>query len=214
MRRLLVAATLLALGGVAGAGACGFPEVSFAESTEAGEDATVDGASVDPTAEAGNDAKSDAAAPPDAAEILIDGSSPDALIVKDAGMAIDAAGCAPTDCDCDLDGYKDTLKAGCNMGANDCDDSDSRSHPMQGFLEDEAKPPQLGDWDCSGAAEPLYATNVTCAGLSLGLGCSKIFGFEDLPQCGKTGSFIQCTGSLLDLGCKVGTREMRKQPCK
>ena len=215
MRRLLIASLVLAVGAVAGAGACGFPDVAFSEDPETG--ASGDGSVADgpgnTTAE-GGDAKADSSQNPEGGQILIDGSSPDALIAKDAGMAIDASGCAANDCDCDKDGVANTLKAGCSGPVTDCDDSDPRAHPGQKFLEDPAVPPLFGDWDCSGTPEPLYKTNVSCAGLTLGLGCANIFGFEDSPLCGQTGSFIQCTGSVLDLGCKVGTRDMRKQPCK
>jgi hypothetical protein len=218
VRRIFFFATALFAAGGAGAAACSFPNVPVFADDVLGADGAVDG-TTNPGDGADDDASSadgaTEAATDSGGEILIDGSSPDALIVKDAGQAIDASGCAANDCDCDKDTYKSTGKAGCSGGSNDCDDNDPRRHPNQGYLEAPAGPAQGGgDWDCNGTAEPLYKTSVTCAGLTLGLGCADIFGFSDVPLCGQTGTFIRCKGSLLTLACSVGTTEMKIQPCK
>jgi hypothetical protein len=195
MRGVLIGLSSILVACLAGVTACQFDDATF------GEHAAGDG----------DDAASDNEDP---GEILIDGSPPDALIVRDGGPPIDGSGCDPSDCDCDKDGYKNTLKAGCGSGARDCDDTDPRTHPLQGFREESAVLPQVGDWNCDMVAEPLYATSVTCDKHLLGIGCSNVFGFEDAPRCGQAGHFIRCKKSLLNLGCAVGTRMTITQPCR
>lgn len=115
-------------------------------------------------------------------------------------------------CDGDGDGYNDLTKPGCADagGASDCDDSDPRTHPNQDYLPDLPVAPRLGDWNCVKGVEKLYATNVTCGSLSL-FGCSSA-GFEGAVDCGKEGSFVQCTAQ--GLVCGVGTRTTKKQTCR
>ena len=211
MRGVLVAVSLVALGTLAGMTACTFAEVTFAEADPTDGGAGEGGVQPDGP---GSEGSGDDAA--DASEIKIDGESPDALIAKDSGgPPIDASGCPANECDCDKDGFKNTLKAGCSGGELDCDDSDPRAKPGQIYLEDPATTQQRGDWNCVNGAEPLYATSVKCEGRLLGLGCSDVFGFEDTPQCGEMGSFIRCKrASLLALDCSVDTRAAVKQPCK
>lgn len=214
MRRIFVALLSCSLSAGAAVGACGFPDVSYGTGADT-NGGTVDGTLADTGTTTDSGAASDASARKEAGEILIDGSSPDALIVQDAGQKFDASGCQAADCDCDHDGYKNSLKAGCGGTSPDCDDRDSRTHPDQGFLLEKGDFPQQGDWDCNGTVERLYKTSVTCAGLNLGLGCADIFGFEDAPACGEPGSFIRCErASLLSLSCTVASRESRTQPCR
>lgn len=212
MRRLLIilGSVSLAMGTT---WACSFPEVTFGppDELEAGVG----------DAEPGSDGAADA---PDAFEeehdagpILIDGSTVDALVVVDAGGKVDAAGCAS--CDCDDDNYNDLDKDGCDGagGAPDCDDTDSRTHPNQGYLFDKAEPPRNGDWDCSGTVEKLWTNeNTTCSGLTLGLGCSDIYGFTSPVACGEKGTWIRCKKrpGLLALDCIVDEQKLETQLCK
>jgi len=190
--------------------ACSFPEPLFST------DGDPDGSTLDVStaSDGGADTgRSDGSPDEDAGEILIDGSSPDALIAGDAGQRVDASGCEPTDCDCDKDGFNETLKAGCNDGgARDCDDSDPRARPGQGFRTDPSEAPMFSDWNCDGKATPLYDVNVSCEGLTLGLNCPNIFGFSDNPRCGQTGTWIRCKTGLLS--CVVGSTATLVQPCQ
>ena len=144
--------------------------------------------------------------------VLVDSGDPDALVVKDAGGKIDAAGC--TSCDCDGDGFNDLAKPGCADagGMNDCDDTDSRTHPGQGYLVDLAAPPRNGDWNCDGVVNKLYAPNLTCSGL-LGATCSATSGFTGDPACGAAGTLVTCVVS--GVSCAVGAQgTMTRQACK
>lgn len=203
----LVVSSGVALGTFA---ACSFPEPLFTD------DDGLDGSIPDGTAKADTSAdapRSEGSADEDAGEVLIDGSSPDALISGDAGQRVDASGCDPTDCDCDRDGFNETLKAGCNDGGRrDCDDTDPRANPGAGFRTDPPEGPMFSDWNCDGKATPLYDVNVSCEGLTLGLNCPTIFGFSDNPRCGQSGTWIRCKAGLLS--CVVGTTTPLVQPCQ
>ncbi|MBX3211095.1 MAG: hypothetical protein KF850_03610 [Labilithrix sp.] len=194
--------------------ACSFPEVTFGppDDVEAGDDAPApgEGGAADVTDALEEEEQ-------DAGPILIDGSTVDALVVVDAGGKVDAAGCAS--CDCDDDNYSDLDKPGCDLagGAPDCDDTDSRTHPNQGFLFDKAEPPRNGDWDCNGTVEKLWTNEqATCSGLTLGLGCSNIFGFTAPVACGEKGTWIRCKKrpGLLALDCIVDEQKLETQLCK
>lgn len=214
MPRWLVLAVVSGVVAFAAMEACSFPSPSFSSDDTIGPDASTDG-TLDGAGNPDVDRAPDGGVREDAGEVLIDGSSPDALIVQDAGQKVDASGCAPADCDCDKDGFNETLKAGCGTGPRDCDDSDPRAKPGQGFLTAPAEPPQFADWNCDGTATPLYDVNVTCDGLTLGLGCSNIFGFKDAPQCGKVGTWIRCArASLISLNCTIGEQAQLPQPCQ
>ncbi|MDF2691860.1 MAG: hypothetical protein K0S65_243 [Labilithrix sp.] len=203
MRRVLLP-TGVALLVFAAAWSCAFPEVTFGPA----EDGAVDGA-VDAT----NDA---ALEDPEPGPILIDGSSLDALVVADAGGKVDASEC--TSCDCDSDNYNDPDRDGCapSGGQFDCDDIDSRTRPLQGFLFDKAEAPRNGDWDCNGKVEKLWNESTTCAGLTLGLGCPNIFGFTEPVACGEKGNWIRCKrrSGLLALDCEVDEQKLEVQLCK
>ncbi|MBN9167788.1 MAG: hypothetical protein BGO98_18875 [Myxococcales bacterium 68-20] len=196
--------------------ACSFPDVTFgpAEDLEAGVEA---GAEVDADPQPVADAGSDALEEQDSGPILIDGSTVEELVVVDAGGKVDAAGCMS--CDCDGDHYNDLTKPGCEdaPGPHDCDDNDSRVHPRQGFLFDRAESPRNGDWDCSGKVEKLWTNEkATCAGLTLGLGCSDIYGFTSPVACGERGSWLRCKrrSGLLALDCIVDEQKLETQLCK
>lgn len=167
---------------VAAIAACGFPDVGFAPAGGDGGPSTNEGGAETSSGDAADDAK-----------ILVDGGDPDALIVRDAGQKVDAAGCA-SGCDCDGDGFNNNLKAGCNSGgANDCDDEDPRSQPGRGFLIDKAESPQFGDWNCSGKLEPLYDELVDCTKLNPGKStCDDKQGYAGAVGCGNFGTLIKC----------------------
>jgi hypothetical protein len=203
--------------------ACAFPDVTFGPQpdVEAGPPDVLSGDSESDSDSDGDTASADGStvgdAEADVLPILIDGSTLDALIVIDGGGKVDATGC--TSCDCDDDNYNDLGKQGCAGagGQPDCDDKDSRTHPQQGFLFDNAEPPRNGDWDCSGKVEKLYTNEkTTCAGLTLGLGCSDIFGFTGPVACGQKGEWIRCMKrpGLLTLDCVVGEQRLETQLCK
>lgn len=165
--------------------ACSFPDVTFAPGSGGEAGPTNEGSA----SESGTDAS-----------VLIDGSDPDALIVRDAGQAIDASGCQPSDCDCDKDNYKSAAKAGCvdagvDAGPLDCNDFDSRYHPGQGFVPDKPTPPGTGDWDCNTRIDHLYAANLDCTKVNPGATCDGTFGFEDNPGCGESGTYVKCKTS-------------------
>jgi hypothetical protein len=214
MRRLRFVLGLTAA--VVGASwACVFPEVTFG--TEPADEAGTDGAQTVPGEASLPDDDASPLVDEDSGPILIDGSTLDALVVLDAGGKVDAAGC--TGCDCDDDKYNDLGKPGCASagGQNDCDDNDTRSHPLQGYLFDKAESPRNGDWDCNGGVEKLYTReDTTCAGLTLGLNCGNIFGFTQPVPCGEKGPWIRCKkrSGLLALDCEVAEQKLETQLCK
>ena len=209
-RRVLVVASVLGLLGCAIGVACTFPTVEF---RGGGGEGGTDG---EGGADGGPDSTPDS---PDDFRVLIDGGDPDALIVKDGGMKIDASGC--TSCDCDNDGFN-VMRAGCQDagGAIDCDDTDTRSRPDQGYLFDKPEAPQFGNWNCTNGVEKLYKTNTICTALSPGGACDAMFGFEDDPACGASGNLVTCksVGSpplYIGGGCVVGAQnKATKQACK
>lgn len=190
--------------------ACTFPDVSFAPP---GATNTEAGSSDGPVADGivGTDFD---------ATVLVDGSDPDALIVRDAGAKIDAAGCAAAECDCDGDGFKATQKAGCEGGLDDCDDHDERVRPNQGYLIATPEPPIFGDWNCSTAVEKLYPDGFSCSSLQGGTACNDAVGLEDQPACGGFGTLLKCKTEPvpplnLTTRCVVGARTpMTQQACK
>lgn len=155
------------------------------------------------------------------AQVKIDGADPDALVVKDAGGKVDTDACAANDCDCDDDTFNDLTKAGCADagGPADCDDTDTRTRPDQGFLEVKGEPPRNGDWNCKNGVERLYPkTNLKCGDVAVGAECDGTFGFEDNPACGAKGTFVTCKTSctaLLICSCVVVSRDVQHtQACK
>jgi hypothetical protein len=161
--------------------ACSFPDVTFTAGPGTGnEGGNPDGG------DGGTDASEDA-------RILVDGADPDALIEKDSGKKVDAAGCDPSDCDCDKDGFRNTQKAGCEGGANDCDDNDTRAQPNKGYLLDLAEEPVFGDWNCANGVEPLYPENFDCTTRAPGATtCDNAGGFTGTVGCGKFGTLVKC----------------------
>ena len=192
-RRVFAVGALL---GAAGWAAC---------SSDYGENPTTPGtdASTDETAADASDVVVDTA-------IFIDGQSPDALIVRDAGTkGIDAASCDAT-CDCDKDGFD---RPNCGDGGEDCDDTDQRVRPDQGFLEIPGEPPRNGDWNCKNGVEKLYPVNINCSGMALGA-CSSVQGFSNDPDCGTPGTYVFCAVSGGGIFCAVGATQSRLQACK
>jgi hypothetical protein len=140
---------------------------------------------------------------------LFDGGDPDALITRDAGQQVDAAGCM--DCDCDNDGFD---RPGCGNDAGlDCDDNDSRYRPNQSFVIDKPESGKTGDWDCRNGVEKLFPTNVTCGLLTLS-GCAGAEGFNGDPGCGEEATYVRCTPAILGLLCTIGSSETKKQACR
>ena len=209
MKRLLGAIAACAVTSAATAAGCAADPFRERE-----VDITADGS----LAEGGGSDGSTGDSAPDSASF--DAAVPDAPIVSDAGAKVDASGC--TTCDCDSDGYSDLTKTGCADagGVQDCDDTDSRSRPSQGFLVELGEPPRQGDWNCNGAVEKFYPPNTSCTALSPGAPCDATFGFKDNPACGATGMFVTCksTGSpplYVGGGCVVATQNTTtKQACK
>jgi hypothetical protein len=218
-RNAVVVAMTLAMMVAAGAAACGFPDVMFAEV-------------VDPSTEGGADVTSDApgdtnvnadTSKPIKPDVDPDGGSQDATKLGEAAVPIDAAGCVT--CDCDLDGYnRIELAKGCDGGGNgkkaDCDDLNKAIHPdVVGFILDQWPASQhliVGDWDCNGQALHQYDYNANCAALSPCTG-----GFVGEPPCGGFADYITCKDPvpLLGLTCSEKTREsastgLRPQGCR
>jgi hypothetical protein len=187
--------------------ACGFPdpEVRSGNESETGADANADA----------NDPNASDVFAIDANEVdqqvSIDGASPDALIVVDAGgPKIDATTGCDADCDCDNDGF-DRPNCGSGTGEKDCDDLDPRVRPDQGFLEIPGEPPRNGDWNCKNGIEKLYPSNVSCGLLALGA-CNGVQGFKNDPACGKSDTYVFCKATLVL--CGEGATQVRTQACK
>jgi len=138
----------------------------------------------------------------------------DARVLEDAGEKVDASGCQPTDCDCDDDGYNDLTKAGCADagGPNDCDDTDTRTHPNQDFVSEPGEAPRNGDWNCVNGVEKLYPTGVSCGLLALGA-CAGVQGFSGDPACGVEGAYTGCKVQA-GLFCVAAPTSPRKQACR
>jgi len=172
------------------AAACTFPEPSFFVGDGGASEAGIDTSTPDADVSDGR--------------ILVDGQDPDALIVKDAGQKIDAAGCDA--CDCDNDGFNDTSKPGCDAGATDCDDTDPRAKPGQNYVIDPPEPPMNGNWDCKLPVERLFPPNLDCTKLKTKSACELASGFVDNPECGSRGALIQCKWAcdLTGLFCECG----------
>ncbi|CAN5914157.1 hypothetical protein BH11MYX4_BH11MYX4_61360 [soil metagenome] len=207
-RRALLLLVSTALCAIATAAACGFPDVGYA--TDPADGAPPDALVAGDSGDAAEDTK-----------VVLDGGDPDALIVRDAGQRVDAATCQPDDCDCDKDGFRSTLKAGCEGGANDCDDNDPRAQPNQGYLLDKAESPLFGDWNCSTKVEMLYPENVDCQALSPGTKtCDQIAGFEGTVGCSNFGKVVKCKTVPvpplnLTSACAVGAQfPNTQQACK
>lgn len=197
-RRLFALGSVGAVTGIAVA--CSFPDVDFAvgEGTEAGSDANLlDG---DGATESGAvaDAGGDVVTRPD-------GSHP-----------IDPDACAPTNCDCDKDGY---LRIGCDAGPDaapdasytDCDDYDELANPGQTNWVDAVPSARLdgGDWNCDGKVERRIATTDNQCKSLLGLGCTG-GGFYTNPPCGTEAKTFNCSGA----GCTEAAGLEATQVCK
>lgn len=194
---------------LAAAWACTFPDVTFRDDAALDRDASDDAAAALDALGLPSDSE-DSALPP----LLIDGSSIDVLVVDDAGGKLDAASCASCDCDKDTWDGPDCGAAPANV---DCDESDTRSHPLQGFLADKPESPRFGDWDCNGQVEKLYPReNASCEGLTLGFGCSDIFGFTEPVACGNSGNWIRCKKrpGVLTLDCVLAEQRFELQRCR
>jgi len=198
--------------------ACGFPDVAFAPEDSGTKDATTD-KNVPDTGmpDSANDATTtdatiDVEEVPDTGP-RIDANLLDVAVPEDAGGKVDASGCQS--CDCDQDGFN---KPDCGIGPFDCDDNDSRSHPNQVFLDNDAEAPMNGNWNCDDKVEKAYPEGGTCNSSLLGLACTAVYGFTTTVQCGTKGTFIQCiNGGLLGLSCMADPDSVDKnkvQVCK
>ena len=177
---------------------------------------TVDTGSRDSTIDTGSDTSVDpetdaADADADASDAESDATdSFDASDGADASDAADAADtgpvnpCAPNPkCDCDDDGYGDvncdvnpttiTGSNGLPLKAGDCDDTDSRRHPGQGFVSDVPPPGKDGNWDCSLPIELLHPP-ISCTGTGL-LGCAGTPSFLGVVGCGVQADLYSCQGA-------------------
>ncbi len=218
MRRRLLVLTLAASCFVAWA--CGFPDVEFAPGDQ-GVDGGDPDTGLDPekeeTGTGGTDGGPDGDSSATDGSVIFADASLDAIVInEDAGNKVDAAGC--TTCDCDKDGFSSKARPGCvdASGADDCDDSDSRTHPTQDFLRDPAVPPRNGDWDCSGKVDKLRE-NFNCASQSAVLAdCSAYGGFTAPVACGAKGSWLPCANPPLlgSLNCVNGIAFELTQVCK
>jgi hypothetical protein len=155
------------------------------------------------------------------AEVLVDGQSLDALVTNDAGgTTVDAAGCDAT-CDCDGDGFlwiEHTDAAACRdsgKGLGDCDDTDGRIRPNQGYLDiDPTVAPvssRGGDWNCKDDEEHLIREDMACGSLSVA-NCTGQ-GFTAITKCGQTGNAVKCT-PVAALFCRTDPIVSPKQACK
>lgn len=216
-RRLIVIAAGLAFGAAITV-AC-FPEVQFAPD----DDAAPDGNTHADTSVSDVTTIDSPSKPVDAAADVFEGLDAnllDVFVPEDAGGKVDAAGC--TSCDCDKDGYnRELVGTDCGAAPFDCDDNDSRSHPGQVFLKEDAEAPMNGNWNCVDGVEKPYPENVTCDGLTLGNGCTNIYGFTKPVACGQTGTFVRCKQALilglLSLSCELDPEAVdntKVQPCK
>ncbi len=152
------------------------------------------------------------ATPDDAGGTTPDSAAP-ADAASDADVAIDAGSDAPADpCDQDRDGFR---AATASCGGDDCDDSDSRAHPGDGGFVAAAPGASNGDWNCNGAVERQFASNVTCSDFVPFPGpCSGHAGFTGDPACGAKGTFVTCTYPGNGSACANGVTEMRAQGCR
>jgi len=99
-------------------------------------------------------------------------------------------------CDNDKDGFK---AIGCD-GGKDCNDFDKRVFPGQDFVTDVPSGPPNGDWNCANGVEYQYPT-VAC-----GVTSCNATGFLANPGCGKSATYVSCTGAVLCGAVDGGTR--------
>ena len=207
-KRVVVGSILAAVAAVIGV-ACTFPDLQFKADDAVGEAGAEggkpEGAAADAPFEVGADVL-----------VLVDGGDPDAQIVKDAGKKVDASGCVS--CDCDGDGFNDTMKAGCQDagGEYDCDDTDTTTRPDQGFNTTPPYPPRNGDWNCKNGVERFYKSGIDCPNTAVA-SCDGTFGFSDNPSCAGQGTFVTCkvSGTIPILQtCIVGSQALATQACK
>lgn len=104
-------------------------------------------------------------------------------------------------CDMDHDGFK---AVGCD-GGKDCNDYDNRVYPGQTFLPDVPNGPPDGDWNCANGVEFQYPT-VAC-----GVTSCNATGFLANPGCGKSATYVSCTGAVL---CGAVDGGVRVQGCR
>ena len=185
-RRALLAGTTFLAPLLVVAGACTFPDVTFAVGAEADG-----GSSADGTAETSS----------------FDGNSTQDVVINeattrdDATAIVDASVCETrTRCDCDNDEYADKA---CDVDASsilsykgnplkpgDCDDLDPLRFPNAPLRE---LPPvgHEGDWNCNGVLEASPSRNLACGGNGT-LGCTGGSGYLGAPPCGTTADFYSC----------------------
>jgi hypothetical protein len=116
-----------------------------------------------------------------------------------------------------------TIDDATRAAQHDCWDADepkaSQVHPgqEQHFTEPYYKTATAlsFDYDCKGGAEKKFTTVVPasgCSGLLDLLICESTEGFSGLsPECGETGTYIDCTEAVI--GICNGTSESRRQAC-
>jgi hypothetical protein len=153
---------------------------------------------------------STADAPPDVVEAGPVESGADAPVDAPADVH-DSGTDAPPVCDFDMDTYKVEGVAACGTG-NDCCDTDNTAHPNQANYFTKTDACGSFDYNCSGAIEPEFLSNLSCGGTGA-LGCtggSAFLGPD--PGCGNTALYGTCMANGL-LACQAGDEMMVQQAC-
>ena len=184
-------------GGFAGGGfaGAGFAGAGFAGATPEGGGGTAAGASGSPADAAGNNTAGIA-----------------------SGGGANGGGAGSTCVDVDGDGHAPLSATGCNIPADDCDDTDFDRHPGSIAVGGFSKVPTAGgswDWDCSGAEEKEYTKHFECAfegcyppkdGPEYGL---DMFG---APKCGSEVYLVKCIGYNQETGSCYGGNDPDPPP--
>ena len=199
MRRTF--AVLLVL---APAAACGFPDVSYETSTDAGKDRN--GGSSSGSSSGSGDDSSSSSGGVDAqgdARMNVDGnSSGDGPETDGAGndapqdtyvAPIDAPPDSPL-CDRDGDGFNGPQCA----GGTDCCDFDLLAFPGQPMFFGSEDACHSWDFNCDGMVTERYSNSLMCGGNPALGGCTGGSGFTTPGEsCGQTGPLYTCGGTSL-----------------
>jgi hypothetical protein len=195
---------LAALLVLAPSAACGFPDVNFEQSTDAGKDRNA-GSSSGSSSGSGDDSSSSSGGGVDAetdSRMSVDGSSsgddstaPLDAPAQDAPLDV-AFEAAPDANPCDKDGDGYLAEGAC--GGNDCCDTDHSAHPGQTGWFTTADFCGSFNYSCSSSGVTYqYKNSLTCGGIPT-TGCTGGSGFVGMVACGAMGPFATCapTGTL------------------